>query len=257
MRVLLITQARMGSTRLPGKILKTVNNKTLMQTHLERAAKAQLIDHIVVATTTSSGDDVLCEVLDALQISYFRGDEHNVLDRFYQAASQYMPEFVVRLTSDCPLIDPVVIDEVVRTMFESSCDYVSNTMACTMPDGQDVEIFTFQALEKAWNEAKLLSEKEHVTPYMWKNSSFKEGKLFTSVNYNNQEDYSHVRMTLDELADFQVIQELIKKLGDGVGWKEYADCYLSDATIKGLNQAIERNTGLNKSESSDKQDSAI
>jgi spore coat polysaccharide biosynthesis protein SpsF len=252
MKILAISQARLGSTRLAGKILKEVGGRTMLSRHIERIQRSELIDQLIVATTISPLDNVLESILKEMGIACFRGDENNVLDRFYQAALSYNPDYVVRLTSDCPLIDPTVIDSVIAFALKTGCDYVSNTLEPSFPDGQDVEIFTFPALTKAWKEAGLLSEKEHVTPYIWKNSSLKGGTLFTSANYKAERDFSSVRITLDEQSDLLVLQQLIQALGDNAGWKEYAEYYMSHPDIRRHNETIERNAGFKNSELNEK-----
>jgi len=252
LKVLVITQARLGSSRLPGKILLPVNGKPLLSVHMDRILQAKLYDKCIVATTDSENDNQLVEFLTSNNISYFRGSESNVLDRFYKAACLYYPEYIMRLTSDCPLIDPVLIDEMIRIALLNQYDYISNTLDLSFPDGQDIEIFTFSALQKAWKEAKLLSEKEHVTPFIWKNSSYKGGKLFSSFNYKNEKNYSSVRMTLDEQADYLVISELINALGENTGWQDYAAYYTTHPEISSLNLKFERNEGYTKSELTDK-----
>jgi spore coat polysaccharide biosynthesis protein SpsF len=166
-----------------------------------------------------------------------------VLDRYYQAAKPEQPDWVVRLTSDCPLIDAELMDKIIDKAIELDVDYCSNTLDPTYPDGMDSEVFKFSALEKAWHEAELNSEKEHVTPYIHKNSSFHNKKPFISYNYANNVSYEKVRLTVDEPVDFEVISEIIGKLGLDKDWKTYADYYLTNDTINALNGNITRNEG--------------
>jgi spore coat polysaccharide biosynthesis protein SpsF len=248
MKVLAITQARTGSSRLPNKVLKIIQGQTLLETHIERILQSKRIDKLVVATTTDTADDLIEKLLlEKNNLSVYRGSVNNVLDRFYQAAEPYRPEWIVRLTSDCPLLDPCLLDSIIDKAIEANVDYCSNTLMPTYPDGMDVEVCKFSALEKAWKEADLDSEKEHVTPYIHKNSTFNGKTLFTSFNYANNEDYSSVRLTVDEQADFEVIQKLIEELGKDKNWKAYADQYLNDQSIKDINHYIIRNEGYAKS----------
>jgi spore coat polysaccharide biosynthesis protein SpsF len=247
MRTLAITQARYGSTRLPGKVLKEINGKTLLQLHLERVAQSRLIEKIVVATTFEKEADRFVPITSSLNVDLFQGSTLDVLDRFYQAAKQYMPAYVVRLTSDCPLLDSRLIDEVVAFAVDKELDYCSNTLQPTFPDGQDVEVLKFSALEKAWKEATSGSDREHVTPYIWRNSSFLGGSKFVSDCYTSPVSFSDVRLTVDQEEDFQVIKILIEQLGENASWKEYAKAYQHSPAISLLNHHITRNEGFLKS----------
>ncbi|WP_445730716.1 cytidylyltransferase domain-containing protein [Mariniflexile sp.] len=252
MNIVVITQARSGSTRLPNKILKEIQGKTLLQIHVDRIKKAKLVSQIIIATTTNKEDDKVELLVKEFNLKCFRGSETDVLDRFYQAVKEIKPDFIVRLTSDCPLIDPVLIDQVIEQAVERKLDYYSNGMEELYPDGQDIEVFTFKALEKAWKEAKLLSEREHVTPYIRNNSSFKGGFLFKSDNHGLKENYNQVRLTVDEPQDFKVIKRIVEQLGLDKDWKTYADYYLVNKEISQLNNKIVRNEGLLKSIKNDK-----
>ena len=250
-KILAITQARTGSTRLPNKIFKEIQGRTLLSIHLERILKSKRIDQLLIATTLDKDDNIIEAEANKLGIPFYRGSINNVLDRFYQAAKQYIPDWVVRLTSDCPLIDPDLLDAIIDKAIEKNVDYCANTLNPTFPDGMDVEVFKYSALEKAWKEAELDSEKEHVTPYIHKNSSFNNKNLFTSYNFLNDIDYGKVRLTVDEQSDFEVISHLIKKLGIDKDWKTYANYYLSNKEIKDLNESIKRNEGYTNSSKKD------
>lgn len=247
MIVIVVTQARSGSTRLPSKVLKKIQNKTLLQIHIDRIKQAKLIDDIYIATTIDESDNIIEELANELQVKSYRGSEDDVLDRFYQTVKNVKPDFIVRLTSDCPLIDPKLIDEVVIEAKVQNLDYYSNVLVEKYPDGQDIEVFKFTALEKAWEEALLPSEREHVTPYIRKNSTFFGQSLFTSNNHNLNEDYNHVRLTVDEPGDFKVIKILINELGLDKDWRTYTEYYLSNENINTLNKDIIRNQGYLKS----------
>lgn len=247
MKTLAITQARYGSTRLPGKVLKEINDKTLLQLHLERMAQARLIEKIVVATTFEKETERFVPITASLKAELFQGSTTDVLDRFYQAAKMYMPAYVVRLTSDCPLVDGRLIDEVVAYAIEKDLDYCSNTLQPTFPDGQDVEVLKFSALEMAWQEATSGSDREHVTPYIWRNSSFLGGSKFVSDCYRSQVSFSDVRLTVDQEEDFQVIRILIEQLGETASWLDYAKAYQNSPAISLLNNHISRNEGFLKS----------
>lgn len=220
--------------------------KTLLNIHLERILRSKYIDQLLVATTTDEADNAIESLVTNMQLPVYRGSVNNVLDRFYQAAKKQQPLWVVRLTSDCPLIDPQLLDEIISTAIEKDVDYCSNTLHPTFPDGMDVEVFKYTALEKAWREAYADSDKEHVTPYIHLNSNFHNRQLFSAYNVAGPADYSGVRLTVDEEADFRVISALIEKLGIDKDWKAYADLYLQSET-KNLNQHINRNEGYFKS----------
>ncbi|HEV8513264.1 MAG TPA: glycosyltransferase family protein [Cyclobacteriaceae bacterium] len=245
MKTLLITQARFGSTRLPGKVLKEIGGKTLLQIHLDRLAKCKEVGNILVATTDQKDDEKISALAKQLNFSVYRGSEKDVLDRFYQAAKPYQPDFIIRVTSDCPLIDPLLVDEVIKCTILHDADYGSNTLVEHFPDGQDVEVFKFKALEAAWNEATLPSEREHVTPYIRKNSSLSGGR-FKSVNYPSPENFAKIRMTVDESKDFEMIKLVIENQGTDKTWKEYTD-YIIKNNLMAMNAEIIRNEGYLKS----------
>ena len=247
MKVIAVTQARSGSTRLPNKVLKKIHGKSLLEIHINRINQANRIDQIFIATTTKRNDDIINTLANQLGVGCYRGSEDDVLDRFYQTVKDVQPDFVIRLTSDCPLIDPKLIDEVIEQAKKRDLDYYANIIEERYPDGQDIEVFKFSALEKAWKEATLQSDREHVTPYIRNNSTYKGGRLFQSDNHHLSENYNHVRLTVDEMRDFYVIEQLVKELGLNKDWKTYADYYLSNPEIKNMNSSIARNEGYQKS----------
>jgi spore coat polysaccharide biosynthesis protein SpsF len=162
-KIICIIQARFNSTRLPGKVLLDLGGKTVLERVVERVSGSHLIDKIVVATTIREDDSRIAQLCSMKGICVYRGSEDDVLDRYYQAATTGRASHVVRITADCPLIDPEIIDRVIKTHLDNKADYTSNVLKETFPDGQDVEIFTFQALDRAWKEARLPSQREHVT----------------------------------------------------------------------------------------------
>ena len=247
MKVIAITQARYGSTRLPGKVLKTIQGKTLLQIHLDRACKSRKINKLIVATTVEEEANDIAILSAKLGFTSFRGSVNDVLDRFFQAIQGENADYVVRLTADCPLIDPELIDKIIQYTIDKKLDYCSNTLDPKYPDGQDVEVFRLSALKQAWTEAKLSSEREHVTPYIWKNSSFKGGVLFKSDNYDEGYSFGHLRMTIDEQNDFEVIDALVADKGLNCTWLEYAIYLGKNQKLKELNAANERNEGYEKS----------
>lgn len=247
MRIVAITQARMGSSRLPGKVLKEVNGVSLLELHVTRVLKSKMIDDLIVATTILPDDCVIVSAAHKLGIRSFQGAVDDVLDRFYRALTGRQVDYVVRLTADCPLIDPVLIDDVIRYAIDHDLDYCSNTLSPEYPDGQDVEVVKYGALAKAWAEAKLPSEREHVTPYLWKNSSSKEGSLFSSANFGSSYSFGHLRMTVDELHDLIVIDKMVEAMGREANWLTYASWLEENAGIRQFNETIKRNEGYDKS----------
>ena len=247
MKIIAITQARIGSTRLPEKILKTINGESLLEIHLKRILQSKLITGLKIATTTEPDSDKIVTIANKLGIGIYKGSINNVLDRFYQTALPEKSDWVVRLTSDCPFIDPVEIDHVIQLAIDADLDYVSNTLQPTYPDGIDTEVFKFSALERAVKEARLTSELEHVTPYIWKNSSFKGGGLFRSDCVMNKTDYSSIRLTVDTIEDFRVIEKLVELLGTDKPWMDYAIALNQHPEIKKLNDQFMRNEGYEDS----------
>lgn len=247
MNVLAITQARIGSTRLPAKILKEVLGLSLLEIHLRRVLKSKSITKLKVATTTEPGTEKIIDIAGKLGVETYQGSVNDVLDRFYQTAKPETPDYIVRLTSDCPLIDPVVIDHVIEQCIESGCDYASNVLSPTFPDGMDVEVFKFSALEKAHQEAQITSDKEHVTPYIWRNSTFKGGTLFKSINVESPVDYSEYRITVDTIDDFFLVENIINHLGVERTFQEYVKYIETHQSVKQINQQYARNEGYEKS----------
>lgn len=250
-KILLITQARVGSTRFPDKVTKSLAHTNLLGLHLERVKKAQLVTEFCVATTHETGVEKIINIATNAGVKTFQGSLNDVLDRFYQASLLYRPKYVVRVTSDCPLLDPELIDQVVNFFIKSKIDYCSNMIIEEYPDGQDIEVFTFEALEKAWKDAKLPSEREHVTPFIRNNSDIKGGKLFKAVHYKAPDNLNHIRMTVDEPKDLDTIKHLVTKLGADATWRDYTKYIMSNIN-EFDNQDITRNEGYLKSLNNDK-----
>ena len=246
LKTVLITQARLGSTRLPGKILKKINDESLLEIHLKRLNECNNVSKIIVATTDKPEDKVIYDYAIDLGLNSFRGSESDVLDRFYQAVRNEKPDWIVRVTSDCPLIDPILVDKLISFAHDNNIDYCSNTLVEKYPDGQDIEVFKFSALEVAWKNAILSSDREHVTPYIRNNSDFKGANIFKALNYPCSLDYSKIRMTVDEAKDFDLIKTLIKDLGTDKTWLEYTNHIIKNDLNK-INNSIIRNEGFLKS----------
>ncbi len=246
MKIIAVTQARTGSTRLPNKILKAIQGETLLEIHVRRILRSKLISKLIIATTINELDDQVVHLAKELGVQVSRGSESDVLDRFYQALKNERPDYVVRLTSDCPLIDPKLIDEVIDYTINNALEYCTNTLVEHFPDGEDVEVFPFKALEEAWQKADKPYMREHVTPYIRENGTYSGGTLYRSDNFSAKENYGNVRLTVDEEKDLQVVTELVAELGTESTWKEYADKYRSADSINNINADIKRNEGFKK-----------
>lgn len=210
MHVEIYVQARMGSTRLPGKVMLKVLDKPLLEYLVERLKQVKAADEVVILTSTDAADDVIANYCKDHNISFFRGSNANVLDRYYQAAQASKPEAIVRITADCPLIDPDVVDEVIKFFKDHSYDYVSNGLERTYPRGLDTEIFSYKVLEQAWKHAKKDEEKEHVTPYIYRHP-----ELFLVKNLSLQPRADHHRWTVDTPEDFELIKRILENLYPG------------------------------------------
>ncbi|MFK7968101.1 MAG: hypothetical protein AB8B68_02935 [Rickettsiaceae bacterium] len=202
-----IIQARMGSTRLRGKVMKNLCNKTILEHDILRISKSKTIDEIVIATTDQPVDDIIVEEADKLKIKSFRGNEQNVLSRYYFTAIENNADIIVRITSDCPLYDWQVLDNMMNSFEENNFDYLCNFLERTYPRGLETEIFTFDSLKRAYLEAKTEREREHVTPYIWQNPA-----LFRIQNYRAKINNSHHRWTLDTKEDLLLISTIYNHL---------------------------------------------
>jgi glutamate-1-semialdehyde aminotransferase/spore coat polysaccharide biosynthesis protein SpsF (cytidylyltransferase family) len=242
--ILAIVQARMGSTRLPGKVLKEVCGKSLIEILLKRLSRSKKIDKIILATSEKPENDLLVKTVEKLGFEVFRGNDNDVLDRYYQAAKQQHPDIVVRITGDCPLIDYQVTDQVINYFLENDLDYVCNGDPPTFPDGLDTEVFTFESLEKACKEASQQYEREHVTPFI------RESELFRVGNFYGDEDFSGERWTVDYPEDFQLIKAIIENFNDSgeyFGLKDILRYKKSHPHVFEINKHIIRNDGAMKS----------
>jgi spore coat polysaccharide biosynthesis protein SpsF (cytidylyltransferase family) len=246
---LLIIQARMGSTRLPGKVLMDINEKSILENLIDRVSPAKTIDKIIVATTTNKEDDAIENFCRHKNVACYRGSGWDVLDRFYQAAKSLNPDIVVRITSDCPLHTHKVIDFVVYEFRQSGKDYFSNSNKEPdfLEDGFDTEVFTFASLEAAWKEAKLLSEREHVTPYI-KNS----GKFSCGWKQYNA-DYQY-KLSVDSPEDFKAVATIFSELKEkkDFGQEEVMELLRKKPEILEINKNSIANSGYQKSLKEDK-----
>jgi spore coat polysaccharide biosynthesis protein SpsF (cytidylyltransferase family) len=250
--ILAILQARISSTRLPGKVLKPILGKPMLQHQIERTLRSKRIDKLILATSTDPSDNDLEMLCQKMNLPCYRGDLDDVLDRYYQAALLYDPQHVVRLTGDCPLIDPFMMDQVIEFYLAGGYDYATNTLEPTFPDGLDVEIFSFPALKEAWTTANLPSEREHVTQFICNHPHmFKIGDL------RGERDLSHHRWTVDEPQDFEFVTRIYEALHSkkpGFGMADILEFLSRNPEISEINQDIKRNEGLEKSIQEDKKE---
>lgn len=209
MNVVCIVQARVGSTRLPEKVLKKICGKTVLEHDIDRLKQVKNLNNLVIATTTLEDDNKIEKLVTKLGVDCFRGSSEDVLSRYYFAAKKYKADVIVRVTSDCPLIDYDTSDKIIKYYLDNldKYDYLSNTIERTYPRGLDTEVFSFHALEKSHMEAKKKYEREHVTPYIYKNTD-----IFRVAQYKNEDDYSNYRWTLDTEEDYKLISIIYNNL---------------------------------------------
>lgn len=251
-KITALIQARLGSSRLPAKTLMTIKGETLLGHLVGRIKASKYVSEIVIATTTKEIDDAIVRFATDWDIKYYRGSEDDVLDRFYQTALHYNIETVVRVTPDCPMLDPKIMDKVISHFLEGNYDYVSNVMPPTYPDGLDTEIFSFDTLKKGWNAAKLHSEREHVTAFI-----IKHPKLFRQFNVKKEgEDLSWMRWTVDTQRDFEFVSKIFEKLyiPRKIFYMDDIICLLKEnSELLEINREIERNEGYRISLLKDKE----
>jgi spore coat polysaccharide biosynthesis protein SpsF len=235
--VIAIVQARMGSTRLPGKVLLDLAGKPMLVRDIERVQRAKRIDDIIIATTTKPADDKIILLCREYGWNYFRGSEDDVLDRYYLAAREFLGKTIVRITSDCPLIEPAIVDHLVDTFIsaEPDIDYVSNCFpARTYPRGLDTEVMSFSALERCWKEDTNPLFREHVTEYLLHNAD-----QFKILEVNNDTDLSHMRWTVDTPEDFDFVSKVYHHFGETrFSWKDILDLLKVHPEFQDINKNI-------------------
>jgi len=236
MQTVAIIQARMGSSRLPGKVLLDLAGKVMIQHVIERTQRAQTLDSVIVATTTDPSDDAVASFAASIGIPYTRGSLHDVLDRYYQAAKTHQADVIVRITADCPVIDPAVIDQTVKLITDPrspntdfACNRLPPPFSRTFPIGLDVEVCTFSALERAWKQSTETFHREHVMPFLYENTTFDSHSQFTLphsyfvrhgtsqrnfriAQLHHQPDYGALRWTVDTPEDLAFIREIFARL---------------------------------------------
>jgi spore coat polysaccharide biosynthesis protein SpsF (cytidylyltransferase family) len=248
--ILVIIQARMSSQRLPGKVLRTILGRPMLELQIERILRCKKIDQLIVATSINQEDDPVEALCQKIETPCFRGDLTNVLDRFYQAARQYNPQHVVRLTGDCPLADPMLIDDLIEFYMAQGCNYASNCQEPTLPDGLDAEIFSFETLARTWQEAKLPSHLEHVTSFMKS-----QPQQFTIACYKYHKNLSCHRWVVDEPEDLEFVRRIYENLyplNPEFGTEDIVALLKRDAKLIEINQQFKRNEGMLRSLAEDK-----
>ena len=242
-KILCILQARMSSTRLPWKVLKEINSKPLLEYEIERIKKSKLIDKLVIATSSDFSDNEIELFCKNNLLECFRWDLNDVLKRYHDCSIKYSGyNIIVRITWDCPLIDENIIDQTIELFLKSNVSYCSNIEPETFPDGMDVEVFSKKALDEAYNNSILPSEREHVTPYIRKH--------LKKINYAlKDKDLSSYRLTVDEQKDFDLTKLLIENVWPNKSYTKYID-YINKNNIN-INSDIKRNEWIIKSISQD------
>ena len=243
MKTVALIQARMTSSRLPGKVLQDIAGKPMLLRVVNRVRQSQSIDFVAVITSTHESDDAIERCCKDNGVPCFRGNLDDVLDRYYQAARHFQAAVIVRITADCPLLDPIIVDKVVNAFNCGSYDYASNVLECTYPDGLDTEVVRFETLEKAWREAGLKSEREHVTAYIHKHP-----ELFRLYAAKHSEDLSSLRWTVDAPSDLEFVRAVYTSFSDDHFGMEDVLRFIKDhPEIAALNTGQERNEGYMKS----------
>jgi len=234
-----IIQARLGSKRLPNKVLKKLSDQSLIKILHTRLKKSKYLHNVVFSIPQNSENEKLEDEIKKIGADYYKGSEANVLERFYTTAKEFEINHIVRITADCPLIDPEMLDDMIEIYNKKDFDYVSNTNPPTFPDGFDIEIFSFNALKKAYQEAKSEHDKEHVTPFI---RNHKENKKY---NFESEIDYSSLRLTVDEFQDYELLKAISKKVDDikDIKYREVIDIIKSSPELVKINKTISRNEG--------------
>lgn len=244
--ILAILQARMSSSRLPGKVLAPLLGEPMILRQIERIRQAWRLDGLVMATSTEPSDDVLAAVCEAQGVDCARGSLDDVLDRYYRVARRMEPEHVVRLTADCPLLDPDVMNDVIAFHLAGEFDYTSNALhELTFPNGLDVEVMRADCLERAWREARLPSEREHVTPYLYNHP-----ELFRLGSYRGERDLSHMRWTVDEPEDLEFVRRVYGALYPAMPrfrMRDVAALVEREPALSSINGGFARNEGYKRS----------
>lgn len=238
-QIIAIVQCRISSTRLPRKILLDLNGEPIIKHVADRLKKSKKIEKIIIATTFEEEDDEICKWCDKESLEYFRGETENVLSRYYHCANNFKATNIVRVTSDCPLIDPKIIDKTIELFIKEKLDYASNNLKKTFPHGMDVEVFTFKALEVAYINATKTIEKEHVTQFIRQRP-----EQFKLNNFSSNKDLSDIRVTIDEKEDLILIKKIVGTLGKEVDCEGIADLFLEFPELKKINENAKKSHNI-------------
>jgi len=243
-----IIQARMGSSRLPGKVMKKIDDRFLLDYVIDQLKSSKKIEKIVVATTTLPIDNLICEHLSSKNITFFRGSSNDVLDRYFQCAKNFSIDTIVRITADNPLIDPNIVDLLIDKYNNTKSDYGTNCLPRTFPYGTEVEIFSFKKLHEVWKNAKKPSEREHVTPYFYNNPN-----LFKIINLEHSKNISNLRWTIDRENDLKLFQFIVSKINHRpILLNDILFLYSKEPKLFELNRPLIQNEGYLKSLKEDK-----
>lgn len=239
-----IIQARMGSSRLPGKVMMNVDDKSPMLFFVIRQLQScKLLKELVIATTDLKEDNIIVDYAAKIHIKCFRGNAQDVLDRYYKCAKEFSFSTIVRITSDCPLIDPQIVDNMINEFNTNSYDYITNTLVRTFPYGTDVEIFSFNALESAWSNAKLPSEREHVTPFIRNHD-----KIFKIHNIESDKNLSNLSWTVDRMEDLNLVRTILAKINKRpILMQDILELFSKDSKLFEINKNHMPNEGYLKS----------
>lgn len=235
MKIVAVIQARMGSSRLPGKVLKNLGGDSVLARVVSRVRKARTIEKVLIATSGAPADEEIVSECKRIEVGVFRGSELDVLDRYYRAANSVEAEVVVRITSDCPLIDPEVTDLTVERFLAERPDYASNVQERTYPRGLDTEVMTMRALERAWREAKEDYEREHVTPYLYQNPA-----MFKVLSVTGDGDYSRYRWTLDTPEDLEFLETVYNRFQGDFTWHDVLDLLEREPELAEINRNVQQ-----------------
>jgi spore coat polysaccharide biosynthesis protein SpsF (cytidylyltransferase family) len=235
MNTVAIIQARLGSSRLPGKVLMDLDGGTVLARVVRRLERSRQISKVVVAATCEAADAAIVAECERLHVSCFRGSEQDVLDRYYRAAHANAADTVVRVTSDCPLIDPELVDETLEVFRDQHADYASNVSPRTYPRGLDTEVFRVAALDRAWSEGREPYQREHVTPYLYEHP-----QIFRLASKSGDLDYSHYRWTLDTREDLELLHAIYRHFdgSDDFSWRQVVDLMEREPQLAELNSRV-------------------
>ncbi|SVB90797.1 uncharacterized protein METZ01_LOCUS243651 [marine metagenome] len=245
-----IVQARMGSTRLPGKVLmEVIEGKPVLYYVINQLKYCKSFEKLIIATTTLPEDDKIVQFCTDNNVNYFRGDSKNVLERHYRCAEKFSLSTIIRMPSDKPLLDPEVVDKVVNTFNTNSYDYVANFLPPTFPSGTEVEIFSFDSLKKAWEKAMLSSEKEHVTEYIYNHRD--DFRIFNVVN---SENLSNFRWAVDRIEDLRLVREIVSRMTKSpILIKDILELFINEPSLVEINKQVDGNEGNIKSKKEDEE----